>query len=106
MNLSRRQFLAGLTATAAGVLIPERKVWALDRTMLFDTRYPDAIVHPETDYNFFQAFYVRDEVLFGNAPWGQYKTNDGENWIRILGPAHVEHPEFFRDGDRLQIGGQ
>lgn len=30
--MNRRSFLAGLTAT--GLLVPERKVWALDRTMV------------------------------------------------------------------------
>ena len=32
--MNRRDFIAGLTATAAGLLIPDRKVWALDRTMI------------------------------------------------------------------------
>lgn len=32
--MNRRAFLAGLSATAAGLLIPEKKIWALDRTMI------------------------------------------------------------------------
>lgn len=35
MSMNRRDFLKGLTATtAAGLLIPERKIWALDGTMV------------------------------------------------------------------------
>jgi hypothetical protein len=33
-EMNRRSFLAGLTATAAGLMVPERKVWALDQTMI------------------------------------------------------------------------
>ena len=32
--MNRRAFIAGLTATAAGLLIPDKRVWALDRTMI------------------------------------------------------------------------
>ena len=32
--MNRRDFIAGLTATAAGLLIPDRRIWALDRTMI------------------------------------------------------------------------
>ena len=37
--MNRRAFIAGLTATAAGLLIPSKRVWALDRTMLTGTDY-------------------------------------------------------------------
>ncbi len=32
--MNRRAFLGGMVATAAGILIPDRKVWALDKTMV------------------------------------------------------------------------
>jgi len=80
--MNRRTFLRGLTvATAAGILVPERKIWALDRTMMFDTRYPEAIVHFDeaayipSDLRFTMSF-LRDgdeTVLLG---YGLYDAND------------------------------
>lgn len=32
--IDRRMFLKGLVAGAAGILVPERKIWALDQSML------------------------------------------------------------------------
>jgi hypothetical protein len=95
--MNRRAFLAGLTAAAAGLLIPERKVWALDRTMIPAT--PDwlaAVRETDTplsffghfpvigDYNYWQQFWVREETLRGLSSDGaEYATLDGVNWIRV-----------------------
>lgn len=88
--MDRRAFLAGLTASAAGLLIPERKIWALDQTMLpFDTRYPHSVAFPlqkipPGDYNFYQQFWVREDVLYGQVSNGAiYAGNYGEKWVRI-----------------------
>ncbi len=54
--LNRRMFLAGLTATAAGLLVPERRVWALDQTM---------VAAPRATYTYYNCppFKI-DETLF------------------------------------------
>ena len=55
--MDRRAFLAGLTATAAGLLVPERRIWALDRTML----RVDADSWPRSP-DFFRIFEPGDRI--------------------------------------------
>lgn len=65
--MNRRQFLAGLTATTAGLLVPERKVWALDGTMI-----------PGTDYYLVDR-YVDPSEWYDIRAMGQ--NADGSTWF-------------------------
>jgi hypothetical protein len=111
--MNRRAFLAGLTATAAGLLIPERKVWALDRTMIpaksdWEQRVRDAdlglnfygvpsqlvqvaidpgYLPPEEDVNFLPIFWVQDDQLYGQIQaqgFPVYRfTGDPPRWLTV-----------------------
>jgi hypothetical protein len=48
--MNRRAFLAGLTMAASGLLLPERRFWFLDQTMVeptFIEMFPNAAAHIE-----------------------------------------------------------
>jgi hypothetical protein len=48
--MNRRAFLAGLTLAASGLLLPERRFWFLDQTMVeptFIEMFPNAAAHIE-----------------------------------------------------------
>jgi hypothetical protein len=60
--MNRRSFIKGATgilvpAVLLGDIEPVRRFWQLDRTMAFDTRYPESVIRPDYD------FYVVGDVL-------------------------------------------
>jgi hypothetical protein len=68
-RISRRSFLGGLVATAAGVLVsdevlaePERRIWALDRTMVGSEVPPHFFIDDVGPYPFASDpdFFIRD----------------------------------------------
>jgi hypothetical protein len=97
--MDRRAFLKGLVATAAGVLVPgqvlaepERRVWALDRTMVqpkggylldtgwFDATLPDGMIWLPIS---------REEIVVSDARYYQHMPtawiNVGGEHMRVVG---------------------
>lgn len=74
--MNRRGFIAGLTATAVGILVPERKIWALDRTMV---RSSDALTEREFLEGIQAAWIPTDSKMIT----GRY-LSDGANFNIIL----------------------
>lgn len=82
--MNRRAFLAGLTATAAGLLVPERKVWALDRTMIAQPLFPPFIY----ESGWFDANLARYDKLMTHiyVDTSQILMRDGDTWVPL--PQH------------------
>lgn len=91
--MNRRDFIAGLTATAAGLLIPERRIWALDQTMIvpqvdgFGGPWSDVVAFGSMDnlgtsyaniiwYRYRDGRYVEYQALPGGG-WGKYERMPG-----------------------------
>ena len=78
--MNRRRFLAGLTLTAAGLLIPERKIWALDRTMIpVRSDWLEQVNRTDTP-RFFYSLHPTTAITFRN-------TRTGNTWTRNLQPG-------------------
>lgn len=95
--MNRRAFLAGLTATAAGLLVPERKVWALDQTMIprpfdhgagpwigdypwrisFDPGFPDSMVY----WGLNRALATAVVLQTDDGRRFQYNLHPGESFV-------------------------
>jgi hypothetical protein len=116
MGLNRRTFLKGLVATTAGVIVPqqvmaepERRIWALDSTMVKPAispdyqAYLDYMADPERfTYNFggslhsnkitvgdYQADY-RPTLFAKTADNDWYSTDNGMNWTPVLLVNHED----------------
>jgi hypothetical protein len=93
--MDRRTFLKGLVATAAGVLVPghvaaepERRVWALDGTMVSPVRRVHLEEHPYLDPRIpITTIQIAHQeiVTAGGLDWepGDYMNIGGE-WMKIL----------------------
>jgi hypothetical protein len=125
MGLNRRTFLKGLVATTAGVIVPqqvmaepERRIWALDSTMVKPAispdyqAYLDYMADPERfTYNFggslhsnkitvgdYQADYViGDDQLYNPVFQTTVDTNGGV-WKMIPNPTPWAHTVIYDDG--------
>jgi hypothetical protein len=92
--MNRRSFLRGaLAATAAGILVPEKRIWALDQTMLtppsvlLPRNLEDALLHGSGDR---VCNMIMDEGLFfpNHGEWGfaidpGYPDNAPVWWYKV-----------------------
>jgi hypothetical protein len=79
--MNRRTFLKGIAAAfvVPEVIVPERKVWALDQTMIQTVKYP---VHPDPHWNLHD--YVSPAKEFTHITFGDYTITEGEDYNYYL----------------------
>ena len=91
--MDRRAFLAGLTATAAGLLIPERKVWALDRTMIAPhSTVAHVLAETSPDLGYVTGGVQSGdrlvlEVMYGDNLWSPYRPGDEVRYVIYHAPS-------------------
>jgi hypothetical protein len=88
--MDRRTFLKGLVATAAGVLVPghvaaepERRVWALDQTMVAPVRHVHFEEHPWPERGCSMQEWIvshQEIITAGGLEWesGDFMVINGE----------------------------
>lgn len=86
--MDRRTFLKGLTAvTAAGLLIPERKVWALDRTMVQPVGGIVAPAYDVTTQCLETGWFDAGSFPFTKRGWYEIvamgQDFDGSTWVQM-----------------------
>lgn len=102
MRLDRRRFLRGLVGTAAGVLVapevlsePDRRVFALDRTMV--SRSPELFCYPVPEW--ITKFEPHDTPLLSMI----IADRDYSYW----GWGEVDHPKLVQIGTEImQVAGE
>jgi hypothetical protein len=79
--MNRRTFLKGIAAAfvVPEVIVPERKVWALDQTMIQTVKYP---VHPDPHWNLHD--YVSPAKEFTHITFGDYTVEGGAEYNYYL----------------------
>lgn len=105
--MNRRGFLTGLAATAAGLLIPpdvaaepERRVWALDSTMLatpktcvWESGWFDASAPLDKAFFSFNGTYASAYEI-----WARFETSHGDERVIKMRPGEVWHAD-----ERMQL---
>jgi len=83
--MNRRDFIAGMTATTAALLIPDRRIWALDRTMLAPTAGPTLVGIDQYD-----GTMPIDSTWFSVVAFGSI-DNGNAVWFRYRDGRYVEY---------------